>query len=106
MLVTYDDKKNEILVSVPSEVISKEALLKCLYWYLTDYQVELSDLQNNGFVVTLKPKNDNLLSSSEFLTIKNKVNQDIIDFSLRQIVANETSNIRDLLIAKAFKAFE
>ena len=37
-----------------------------------------------------------------FLNLNKKVNQDLHDYSLRQIVIEETKNIRDLIVAKAF----
>ncbi len=34
-----------------------------------------------------------------------KLERDLIDFNLRDIITKETQNIRDLLIAKAFSHF-
>ena len=34
--------------------------------------------------------------------IEKKLNQDLIDYNLRDIVKNETTTIRELIIAKAF----
>jgi hypothetical protein len=42
------------------------------------------------------------LSSDELENLLLKVERDLVDFNLRDIVTKETQNVRDLLIAKAF----
>jgi hypothetical protein len=45
---------------------------------------------------------DNKLSQDQSEKLLQKLERDLIDFNLRDIVTKETKNIRDLLTAKAF----
>jgi hypothetical protein len=45
---------------------------------------------------------DNPLSQEQLEILLQKLERDLIDFNLRDIVTKETKNIRDLLTAKAF----
>jgi His-Xaa-Ser system protein HxsD len=53
-------------------------------------------------MVTIKPMTDNLLPKEQLEELLQKLERDLIDFNLRDIVTKETKNIRDLLTAKAF----
>ena len=79
-------------------IFSKESILKCLYWYSANFNIKISD-NNEFFKVTITPKNK--ISKESFDSICDKLERDFIDFNLRQIVKNETDDIRKILIAKA-----
>jgi hypothetical protein len=54
------------------------------------------------FRVSLIPQVGQPMELAELDLYLQKLERDIIDFNLRDIVTKETQNIRDLLIAKAF----
>jgi His-Xaa-Ser system protein HxsD len=62
----------------------------------------LSFADNNTFRVSVKPISTIQLSSSELENLLQRLERDLVDFNLRDIVTKETQNVRDLLIAKAF----
>jgi His-Xaa-Ser system protein HxsD len=93
---------NECIVFLDSEIFSKDAIMKCLYWYGDKYLVNVTLLENRNYRVSIKPMDKDVLDSNQLNSLILKLNRDLIDFNLRDIVTKETKNIRDLLVAKAF----
>ncbi len=93
---------NEIIVYANDNLFSKESIFKCLYWYSNDFHVNISLADSNTFKISLKSVSEDNLSSIQLDNILHKLEKDLIDFNLRDIVTKETKNIRDLLTAKAF----
>lgn len=83
-----------------SKVYSKNAIIKCLYWYSSNFEISVELDEKGYYNITLKPKSD--LPEEEIESIRKKLNQDFQDYNLRDVVAQETKTIRELLIAKAF----
>jgi His-Xaa-Ser system protein HxsD len=94
-------KDNEIVVYADNLLYSKETLLKCLYWYGDKFNTVL-ELENNSFKLIISPTGASNIKQEDLPLYQQKLERDIIDFHLRDIVNKETANIRDLLIAKAF----
>lgn len=92
---------NSTIISLflDSQIYSKEAILKGLYWFSADFLVELKS-GNDFFQVTLKPIEKKTVD--EMKVQYERLNQLMVDFQLRQIIHSETENIRDLIVAKAF----
>jgi His-Xaa-Ser system protein HxsD len=93
---------NEIIVFVDTALYSKDSIFKCLYWYGDKFHTNLSFADSNTYRVSVKPNSTMQLSSVELENLLLKVERDLVDFNLRDIVTKETQNVRDLLIAKAF----
>ena len=58
----------------------------------------ISELIRHSFIQKSKRK----LETVERRKFMDKLNQDFIDYNLRDIVSKETKNVRELIIAKAF----
>lgn len=95
-------KDEEIHIFVDATIFSKEVILKCLYWYGDKFHTSVNLLSSNTFEIVLKPLSSNKIPQEELELYLLKVERDLIDYSLRDIVNKETQNIRELLIAKAF----
>lgn len=95
-------KDDEIIVFADAELYSKDSIFKCLYWYGNKFHTNFSYADSNTFRVSVKPISTSHLSLEELEILMLKVERDLVDFNLRDIVTKETQNIRDLLIAKAF----
>lgn len=93
---------NEIIVFADTTLYSKDSIFKCLYWYGDKFHTNLSFADSNTYRVSVKPITTIQLSSDELENLLMKVERDLVDFNLRDIVTKETQNVRDLLIAKAF----
>lgn len=83
-----------------SNLYSKDVIFKCVYWYSNEFNINISMIENSIYFLELEPKQE--ISEEKYTTTINKLNQDLIDFNLRDIITKETQNLRDLLVAKAF----
>ncbi len=92
----------EIIVYADSSLYSKDCLFKCLYWYGDKFHTNISLVDETTYRVSIKSLNENELTDEKLNELLFKLERDLIDFNLRDIVAKETQNVRDLLIAKAF----
>ena len=95
-------KDNEIIVFADIALYSKDSIFKCLYWYGDKFHTNFSFADSTTYRVSVKPISTTQLSSNELENLLMKLERDLVDFNLRDIVTKETQNVRDLLIAKAF----
>ena len=93
---------NEIIAYADAAIYSKDAILKCLYWYGDKFHGTLTTEDGQFYRVSLVPTTAHPLDLGDMELYLQKLERDIIDFNLRDIVTKETRNVRDLLIAKAF----
>ena len=93
---------NEIIAYADVAIYSKDAILKCLYWYGDKFHATVTLENDQQYRVSLVPTTAHLLDLGDMELYLQKLERDIIDFNLRDIVTKETRNVRDLLIAKAF----
>jgi His-Xaa-Ser system protein HxsD len=90
-----------ISVVIDASVYSKEAILKCLYWYSSKFDTEIN-FDGSNYLVSLTPLENSEIIREELPLYREKLKRDILDYELRQIIHNETINIRELIVAKAF----
>ena len=95
-------KDNEIVVFANSDLFSKDAVFKCLYWYGDKFHTKVSLEDKSTYRISISPQSNSNIKSDELELYQQKLERDLIDFNLRDIVTKETMNVRDLLIAKAF----
>ena len=93
---------DQITAFADASLFSKEAILKCLYWYGDKFHTTINLLDDSIYCINLKPLNSILLKENEPEFYLQKLERDIIDFQLRDVISKQTGNIRDLLVAKAF----
>ncbi len=93
---------NEIITYIDKRLYSKSIILKCLYWHGSQFQTSLAIVDSNTYRVSLKLIVDTEDKKIDLNSHLLKLKRDLVDFQLREIVVKETTNVRDLLIAKAF----
>jgi len=81
---------------------SKDAILKCMYWYSDKFRTTISCISDTHYEIRLVPFQINSLGQEPLESWLMKIERDLLDFQLRSTIAKETQNIRDLLVAKAF----
>jgi His-Xaa-Ser system protein HxsD len=91
----------EIVVYVDAALFSKDVVFKSLYWYGDKFHTRIAT-EVNAYVIRLKPMENAAIKEDDLGYYLQKFERDIVDYSLREIVNNETVNIRELLVAKAF----
>ena len=95
-------KGGEIFVFADGQLYSKDAVFKCIYWYGDKFDINVTFDADKNFIISLKLQINSNININELEFYLHKLERDLIDFNLRDIVSKETQNIRDLLIAKAF----
>ena len=94
-------KDGVVTVFVDATLYPKEAIFKCLYWYSNKFRTGI-DLVSTIYQITLAPLSTVVAETENLTETLEQLERDLIDFNLRHIVTQETRNVRDLLIAKAF----
>lgn len=82
-------------------IYNDAVISKVLYWMIDTFHIERESLENDRQQIVLEKKTG-IISADELYYLKEKLNQNFIDFKLRDIVNSETQNIRDILYIKAF----
>lgn len=96
MEVTIIDKTC-IQIKIDKALYSSEVIHKCFYWYNGRYSVEIN-MELSSFIVDIRY----LASDWHIDEMVCRIKRDLIDYKTREIISNETKNIRQILIAKAF----
>lgn len=92
---------NKICFIVDVSIYNDSVISKVLYWIIETFYIERESLEKNRQQIILEKKKG-IISEDEFSHIKEKLNQDFVDFKSRDIINRETQNIRDILYIKAF----
>lgn len=93
--------ENKCQFSFDASVFSESVVLKVLYWLTDDYLIYYKSTDDHIQIIILEKK-DEFISEDEFRILKENINQRFIDFKNRDIIIQETKNIRDILYIKAF----
>jgi His-Xaa-Ser system protein HxsD len=88
------------VVEVDLTFIDTDTLLKACYWLSKDYTCEIRNKSDRLADVVLTPRST--VSAENLLLAKNAFITSAMDFALREKIEAKTSDIRDLLLAKAF----
>lgn len=96
MIVTIIGETS-IQIQIDNRLYSAEVIHKCFYWYRDKYAIEINTGQDSFIITISDPKIEWNIES-----MIRKIKADLIDFKTREIITNETMNIREMLIAKAF----
>lgn len=92
----------EIIVFADAALYCKGAVFKCLYWYGDKFHTNVTFEANGFYRISLVPAVGTIKEPADMELYLQKLERDLVDFNLRDIVTKETQNVRDLLIAKAF----
>ncbi|MFC1784970.1 His-Xaa-Ser system protein HxsD [Candidatus Neomarinimicrobiota bacterium] len=95
MVKQIEDLNNQLIID--RNIYNVKIIHKCLYWYGDKISFDVKT-ENNSIVITLPDG----LDEEEIRKIKDKIRTDLIDHKTREIISDETHNIREILIAKAF----
>jgi His-Xaa-Ser system protein HxsD len=88
----------KLIFHLNPDLYKETVIYKCLYWYTKKFEINIDKKDNYVIEITTDIK----LPSN----LEQKIKSDLIDFKLRDIVNEETKNIRDILYVKAFSDFD
>jgi His-Xaa-Ser system protein HxsD len=94
-------KGNSIQFDIDHRIYDDSVISKALYWYVQDYLIYQEMIDNQVCRVTLEKKMGDITADA-LKQLKDKFNQDLVDFKVRGIVNKETRDIRNILYVKAF----
>lgn len=85
-------------IKIDRRIYNDSVISKAIYWLSGDFIIIRSILDNNTESLSITANNAKIAEDA----IKTKLMQTLNDFKLRQIVADETRDIKTILYAKAF----
>lgn len=87
---------NEVRFFIDTVEYSSKVIARTLYWLSGKFTVQ-SERQGNNCLVTLQSS-----TTEDWDSIKCQISQHLADFRLREIIEDETRDIRNILYIKAF----
>ena len=96
-----DDAPSPIDFEFALDVFRLSAIMKATYRFTGHFTVKIEPLSDSRVRVRLVPSSLRAVDSIDPATLPNEV----LDQELREVVADETKSVRDLLLAQAFSGF-
>lgn len=87
----------KIVIRIEDAIYSSAVIHKCFYWYSNKFDIDITKSEN-FFIINIK----NIPVGFDRKAFVSNIKKNLIDFHTREIISEETSNIRTLLVAKAF----
>ena len=93
--------ENTFCFTINASIFNERVLTKALYWYAESFIIYWNKNKDNLFEITLELKpSANMIYTFEYVT--HKFNHHLIDYKNRDLITNETKDIRNILYVKAF----
>lgn len=93
---------NLIVLYVDTKIYNDNVISKVLYWLSKDYIISRKHIAGSANQKICFNKINGIISEKEFYDVKERLNRDFIDFKTRQIIDDETKDLRNILFVKAF----
>ena len=87
-------------IDIDRQIYDETVISKAIYWHTANFVITRTVNKNTETIVFQANKSD--FSETEKERILQKFNQDLNDYKLRQIIEQETNDIRTILYVKAF----
>ena len=87
-------------IEIDKQIFDDVVISKALYWHTADFVINRTS-NGHSETITFQSKKDEF-SENEKKNVLQKFNQDLNDYKLRQIIEEETKDIRTILYVKAF----
>lgn len=100
MIRITQESTTNVIFSVDTKIFNERVITKVLYW-LSEIWHTYQHAEKDIVHIRLEKKKGTI-SADEFRILKERLNQDFIDFKTRDIVNQETLSVRNLLLIKAF----
>jgi His-Xaa-Ser system protein HxsD len=87
-------------IDIDRQIYNDAVISKAVYWHTANFVIDRI-VNGNSETITFQAKK-NTFSENEKGSILAKFNQDLNDYKLRQIICEETKDVRTILYVKAF----
>lgn len=94
------EAENRAIAKIDLDIYSKEVVAKVVYWLSRDFTIMQSV---NGKYLTLSFETQNVVILDK---VKQRLSQLLTDYQMREIIAAETKDIKNILYIKAFANVE
>jgi His-Xaa-Ser system protein HxsD len=89
-------------ITIDKRIFSEVVIFKSINWFIDKYNFFPFQLDQHFFQLKIHAKEgSNNISAVKFI---NKFNSYLNDYKTREIILNQTKNIRDILMIKAFSS--
>ncbi|WP_162303718.1 His-Xaa-Ser system protein HxsD [Hymenobacter sediminis] len=85
---------------------SEAVIYKCFYWYGGEYDVHIEPQADSIIVRLSLPEGKTTAPNTTDEALLSRIQNDLVDFKLRELIGQETQTIRELLVAKAFANYD
>jgi His-Xaa-Ser system protein HxsD len=92
--------KQTFSIEVDRQIYNDTVISKAIYWHTANFVINRV-VNRNTETITFHAKG-NSFSENEIEKVLTKFNQDLNDYKLRQIITEETKDVRTILYIKAF----
>lgn len=87
-------------IKVDRRIYSDAVISKAIYWHTSNFVIERI-AEKDFETLVFQSKEKELICTDKEIVLQ-KFNQDLNDYKLRQVIAEETKDIRTILYVKAF----
>ena len=88
------------IVKIDPEIYSKEVIAKVVYWLSNDFTI-MQGMEGKDWTLTLENQHDVTWND-----VKKRLSQLLTDYQMREVIAEETKDIKNILYIKAFANVE
>ena len=85
-------------IKIDHRIYNESVISKAVYWLSGDLIIVRSLLDDNNELLSITTNSDFI----DEISVEKKLMQTLNDFKLRQIIADETRDVKTILYAKAF----
>lgn len=93
---------NKIELIVDTSIYSDSVISKVLYWLTDRFIITRENIENGGKQRIVLERAEGIITPKEYSAFRIKISQDITDYKNREIIHEETKDIRSILYVKAF----
>lgn len=94
------ESDNRAIVKIDSGIYSKDVVTKVVYWLSRDFTI-MQGVEGKYWTLSLESQN-----AVAWDDIKKRLIQLLTDYQMREVIAAETKDIRNILFIKAFANVE
>ena len=91
---------NRAIVRIDADIYSKEVIAKVVYWFSRDFTI-VQNIDGKDMIISLETQN--VVNWDE---VKKRLSQMLTDYQMREVIAAETKDIKNILYIKAFANVE
>ena len=93
---------NRIELIVDTSIYSDNVITKFLYWLTENFIITRENITDSSNQRIILKKTERAITDEEFETLRVQLSQSIVDYKNREIIHEETKDIRNILYVKAF----